>query len=122
MAIVNLNKDVGKILIGDGLPPTNQILQYDTRKRKIELFADGGTTFGLTDDLLITSSIAVAPDSRSLFIRVLRSSATPEGKVPAILHVDIKTKVLISVYELPPDSDGFVRALMHQLKIDYWPD
>ncbi len=102
-------------------PPTNQILQYDTRKRKIDLFADGGTTFGLTDDLLITSSLVVAPDSRSLFIRVLGSGTTPEGKVPALLHVDIKTKELITVYELPPDSDGFVRAWMHQLKIGYRP-
>jgi DNA-binding beta-propeller fold protein YncE len=52
--------------------PTNQILRYDVNRRRIDVFVDGGRDLGLSGtDILITSSIAVAPDSRSMYIRVL---------------------------------------------------
>lgn len=105
--------------------PTNEILRYDVKRRQMETFARGGSDFGLSgteNDLLITSSIAVAPDSRSMFIRVLSAGMTDEGISPRIIHVDTRTKELINVYTQPPDPDGFVRSLLHQLKIGFRPD
>lgn len=95
--------------------PTNTILRYDVIRRRMETFASGAKDIGLTGNLLITSSITVAPDSRSAFIRVLAAESTNEGYTPSIIHIDTRTKKLLNYYRLPPDPDGFIRAWMHQL-------
>lgn len=105
-------------------PPTNQMLRYDVQRRSMSVFADGGSDFGLGGthlDLLITSAIAVAPDSRSMFIRVLSAGQTSDGISPRLMHIDTRTKELINVYNLPPDPDGFTRAHIHHLKIGFRP-
>ncbi|MFU8862114.1 MAG: hypothetical protein ACNA8K_17035 [Cyclonatronaceae bacterium] len=96
--------------------PTNTILRYDVNRRRMETFASGAKDIGLTGNLLITSSITVAPDSRSAFIRVLAAESTNEGYAPSIIHIDTRTKKLMNYYRLPPDPDGYIRAWMHQLK------
>lgn len=92
---------------------TDQILRYDTRNKKMEVFADGGSTFGFSTDALITTSIVVAPDSRSMFIRVLLFRESSDGKlpVPAILHVDTRSKEVINILE--------IELNLHQLKLCY---
>ncbi len=105
--------------------PTNEILRYDVNRRQIDTFARGGSDFGLSGteiDLLITSSIAVAPDSRSMFIRVLSAGMTEEGISPRLIHVNTRTRELLNVYTQPPDPDGFVRSWLHQLKIGFRSD
>ncbi len=105
--------------------PTNQILRYDVQQKQVDIFASGGSDFGLTDshnDVLITSSIVVAPDSRSMYIRILSAGKTDEGISPGIIHVDTRTRELLNAYSQSPDSDGFVRSWLHQLKIGFRPD
>jgi hypothetical protein len=102
--------------------PTNQILRYDVERRDMEVFVDGAEELGLSGPNLITSSIAVAPDSRSMFIRILSAGETDEGISPSIIHVDTRTRELLNVYRLTPDPDGFVRSYLHQLKIGFKPD
>jgi DNA-binding beta-propeller fold protein YncE len=96
--------------------PTNTILRYDVNRRRMETFASGAKDIGLAGNLLITSSITVAPDSRSAFIRVLAAESTNEGYAPSIIHIDTRTKKLMNYYRLPPDPDGYIRAWVHQLK------
>lgn len=102
---------------GFELIPTNTILRYDVRQKKMETFANGGSTFGLIEDnhILIVTSITVLPDSRSMYIRVMVAGKTEEGLRPSIIHVDTRTKELLNYYYLPPDPDGFVRSVIHQL-------
>ena len=102
--------------------PTNQILRYDVERREMEVFANGAEDLSLSGPNLITSSIAVAPDSRSMFIRVLSGGETEEGISPSIIHVDTRTRELLNVYSSSPDPDGYVRPSLHYLKIGFKPD
>lgn len=100
--------------------PSNTILRYDVQRRQIDIFADGGSTFGLSDtenDVLITSSIAVLPDSRSMYIRVLAGGQTIDSLSPSIMHVDTRTKEILNVFTPEPDPDGFIRSSFHHLQI-----
>lgn len=97
--------------------PTDQILRYRPHSRRIEVFADGSRSIGLTGGRLVSWDVVVAPDSRTLFVGLQGSAETVDGKRVDVLKLDAVNKEVLGVFEIPPDEQGRITTLIAYLRL-----
>lgn len=86
--------------------PTNKILRYNVYEQSMEEFIDGPNDIGLSGSELITSTVLIAPDNRTMFVSLLGDTKTLEGEIVHMIKIDTHTKTVCATYTLPRDNQG----------------
>ncbi len=105
------------------LPPTGQVLRFDTEAREMNVFIDGSEALGLGDYVLMADQITMLPSGEAFVIKnrapALMKSKT--NKDPTLLKVDAETGDVLATYVLPRDDRGYVTAWVRQLYLGVVP-
>lgn len=99
------------------MQPTGHLLRYDILARTMEVFIDW-IPYNLTGGgRLITDQVVIAPDNRTMFLTTFNDGQTSDGKTIGIMKVDLRTKSILGIYEMPKDHRGYVTQIITRLKL-----